>query len=226
MHNFATVFIWRLNVIQSSMYRCEAGKGWVVVVGIVSPKLSWNYISQNPCLCRAGPKGNFHEVWKAGMKQQTLLSEGSSPLYQWQTQRRAGRFHPVLASSTPLSVLLPNCCCSWPVLASDEPLVAGQQTQRGNSYAWHPHELGLPTSTLGGGCAWVSDGLFGDLSVIFQLPSGTFTSPNVRSNSIVNHLHINPGVGQLWLMGQIPPATCLCLIGTDGLIMCMLSMAA
>lgn len=47
-------------MIQSSMYRCEAGKGWVVVVGIVSPKLSWNYISQNPCLCRAGPKGNFH----------------------------------------------------------------------------------------------------------------------------------------------------------------------
>lgn len=200
----------------------RGGSWWLVSCPLSSVGTTFPRI---PVSVELAPRG-ISMVWKAGMKQQTLLSEGSSPLDQWQTQRRAGRFHPVLASSTPLSVLLPNCCCSWPVLASDEPLVAGQQTQRGNSYAWHPHELGLRTSTLGGGCAWVSDGLFGDLSVIFQLPSGTFTSPNVRSNSIVNHLHINPGVGQLWLMGQIPPATCLRLIGTDGLIMCMLSMAA
>lgn len=76
MHDFAIVFIWRLNVIQRSMYGCEVDKGWTVVVCIVSNRLNWNYISQNPCTCRASPKRNLHEVWKAGMKHQTLLSEG------------------------------------------------------------------------------------------------------------------------------------------------------
>ena len=78
--------------------------------------------------------------------------------------------------------------------------------------------------------AWVSDWLMGNLSVIFQLPFWTFTSPNVGFEYIVNPLHINPAVGKLQVMGQIQPAICFCkwsLIGTQmHLFIYILSMAA
>ena len=136
MHDFAIVFIWRLNVIPRSMYGCGVDKGWTVVVCIVSNRLNWKYISQNPCTCRGGPKRNLHEVLKAGMKHQTLLSEGHRGQIDAMTDtEKCWSVLSVLDSSTPLSALLPNCWSRWPVVASGPPLVTGQQTQRSSSHS-------------------------------------------------------------------------------------------
>lgn len=102
------------------------------MVCIVSNRLNWNYISQNRCTYRAGPKRNLHEVWKAGMKHQTLLSEGHRSQIDaitdtekcWSVLSCPCLFHPSFSSSTQLLILL----------ASGPPLVTGQQTQRSSSH--------------------------------------------------------------------------------------------
>lgn len=89
-----------------------------------------------------------------------------------------------------------------------EPRVPGRLLERQRPVA-SPWALPLQFP-LAVGSNWVSGWGMGDLSVIFQLPSWTFTSPNVGSEYTVNPLHINPAVGKPRVMGQIQPAICFC----------------